>query len=71
MNKHFCTCKDLNCKFHPTNHNLGCDPCITKNLKGKEIPSCFFRDINDNLSNQNDFSYTAFSEFVIKNLKVE
>ena len=38
----FCTCKDIECPFHPTNHDLGCAPCIAKNLKEREIPSCFF-----------------------------
>ena len=38
----FCTCTDLSCPFHPTNHDRGCAPCIAKNLKRKEIPSCFF-----------------------------
>lgn len=70
MNKdHFCTCKDYSCKLHPKNHNLGCDPCIKKNLKNKEIPSCFFRNINDNLSEQKSFKYKDFSDFVIKNEK--
>lgn len=39
--KHFCTCKDLNCKLHPSNHPKGCDPCIKMNhipfLKGSSI----------------------------------
>ncbi|MCR4884485.1 MAG: DUF6485 family protein [Clostridiales bacterium] len=38
----FCTCTDTNCPFHPTNHNQGCTPCIAKNLKEREVPSCFF-----------------------------
>ena len=38
----FCTCKDLTCPFHPSNHDRGCAPCIAKNLKEREIPSCFF-----------------------------
>ena len=67
--KHFCTCKDYTCKFHPTNHNLGCDPCIKKNLKNKEIPSCFFRDVHDELSEQSSFKYKDFSDFVIKHEK--
>lgn len=37
-----CTCTDLSCPFHPTNHDKGCTLCIAKNLKEKEIPSCFF-----------------------------
>lgn len=38
----FCTCTDLECPFHPTNQERGCSPCIAKNLKEREIPSCFF-----------------------------
>lgn len=38
----FCTCTDLSCPLHPTNHDQGCTPCIGKNLKAKEIPNCFF-----------------------------
>lgn len=38
----FCTCKDLKCPFHPSNHDRGCALCIAKNLKEREIPSCFF-----------------------------
>ncbi len=42
----FCTCTDKNCPCHPSNHNKGCTPCIAKNLKGGEIPSCFFKSID-------------------------
>ena len=38
----FCTCTDLACPMHPTNHEKGCAPCIQKNLAQREIPSCFF-----------------------------
>ena len=41
----FCTCRDLKCPFHPTNHNKGCSLCIAKNLKEGEIPSCFFNKL--------------------------
>ena len=39
----FCTCTDTKCPFHPTNHDKGCMPCIAKNLRDREIPSCFFK----------------------------
>lgn len=39
----FCTCTDLACPLHPTNHDKGCGPCVAKNMKDKEIPSCFFK----------------------------
>ena len=42
----FCTCTELSCPHHPTNHDKGCAPCIAKNLKKKEIPSCFFKKLD-------------------------
>lgn len=39
----FCTCTATTCPNHPTNHDMGCTPCIEKNLKNHEIPGCFFR----------------------------
>lgn len=44
--KDYCTCTDYQCLCHPRNHDQGCNLCIQKNLKQKEIPSCFFHDIN-------------------------
>ena len=41
----FCTCTDLKCPCHPTNHDRGCTPCIAKNLREREIPSCFFHSV--------------------------
>ena len=38
----FCTCPDTACPFHPSNHDKGCAPCVAKNLKEREIPTCFF-----------------------------
>ena len=46
MNGPFCTCTDLSCPCHPSNHDRGCTPCIAKNLKQREIPSCFFKAVN-------------------------
>lgn len=67
--KHFCTCTDLSCKLHPYNHLNGCDPCIKKNLKAREIPSCFFKLINDDISQLKEFTIESFVEFYIKNKK--
>ena len=39
----FCTCVNLACPLHPSRHDRGCEPCIAKNLKLREIPSCFFQ----------------------------
>ena len=38
----FCTCADTDCPFHPSNHDKGCASCVAKNLREREIPSCFF-----------------------------
>ncbi len=45
MNVPFCTCTDYACPNHPTNHDRGCVPCIAKNLKEREIPTCFFKRV--------------------------
>ena len=42
----FCTCTDIDCPMHPSNHEKGCSPCIAKNLKKREIPSCFFNMVD-------------------------
>ena len=42
----FCTCGDKNCPYNPVNHDQGCTPCIAKNLREGEIPSCFHKAIN-------------------------
>jgi hypothetical protein len=44
--KEFCTCTDRECPFNPVNHDQGCTLCILKNLHEKEIPSCFYHDID-------------------------
>lgn len=59
----FCTCKDLKCPFHPTNHDKGCTPCIAKNLKHSEIPSCFFNTL-DGVENLKDYTYNDFADAV-------
>ena len=70
MNKnHFCTCKDTKCKLNPKNHNEGCDPCIKKCLKEGEIPSCFFIDVSDDISEVDDFTYEGFVKFFNKSKK--
>lgn len=65
-NKHFCTCKDKNCKHNPNNHTMGCDPCIKKNLNAGEIPGCFFNLVSDDLSELKEFTIESFVEFFIK-----
>lgn len=38
-----CTCTDTACPAHPANHDKGCTPCIAKNMRGREVPSCLFK----------------------------
>lgn len=68
-NKNFCSCNDTECKLHPSNHTLGCNPCIQKNLKAGEIPSCFFHLFKDDISQLNDFSIEGFVKFYMENKK--
>ena len=68
--KHFCTCDDLACVLNPNNSNTqiqSCDPCIRKNLKAGEIPSCFFLLVKEDLSSVEDFTIDGFVEFYLKN----
>lgn len=41
----FCACTNLECPLHPTKHDKGCALCISKNLRLKEMPNCFFNQI--------------------------
>ena len=63
----FCTCTDLKCPCHPTNHDKGCALCIQKNLREKEIPSCFFHDIED--EHIGDYHYEDFADSVNRNCR--
>ncbi|MCD7807782.1 MAG: DUF6485 family protein [Erysipelotrichaceae bacterium] len=66
--KHFCTCQDLSCPMHPTNHDKGCTPCIAKNLKLNEIPSCFFNKVCD-AHNMSSFTFEDFAKIFIDSNK--
>ncbi len=55
----FCTCTDLKCPFHPRNHDRGCAPCVAKNLRQGEIPSCFFRALDPDM----EFTSFRFEDF--------
>ena len=61
-----CTCTDTACPFHPSNHSFGCGPCISKNLKAREIPSCFFRLLDDG-GEKHGYKFEDFAELVAKN----
>ena len=60
----FCTCIDTSCPFHPTNHDKGCEPCIAKNLKLNEIPSCFFNLVDEDY-NGDSFYFEDFAKLVL------
>jgi len=66
MERHFCTCSDLNCPSHPCNHNEGCDPCIKKNLELGEVPSCIWNNVL-NVTGTTDYSAENFAKFVVEN----
>lgn len=59
----FCTCTNHKCKLHPRNHDKGCAPCIEKNLKTKELPSCYFNLFEDADKRKSD-GFEAFCELV-------
>ncbi len=63
--KHFCSCRDTSCKLNPNNHDLGCDPCIQKNLKAGEVPSCFFHLIDEDISHLKEFTIDSFVRFYL------
>ena len=70
--KHFCTCDDLSCVLNPNNPSnqiQSCDPCIRKNLKAGEIPSCFFLLVSNDMTGVLDFTIEGFVEFYLKNKK--
>lgn len=62
----FCTCEDSNCPLHPSNHDKGCNLCIAKNLKKGEIPTCFFKTINPDISEIKNFTIEDFVNFYLK-----
>lgn len=60
----FCTCKDLACPLHPANQEGGCGPCIQKNLKFREIPSCFFNAV-DSTGLKDGYTFEDFAKLVL------
>lgn len=64
----FCTCENLKCPLHPANHNKGCAPCISKNLKLDEVPNCFFHKIAGSEQRNGD-SFADFANAVIASPK--
>ena len=64
MDKHFCTCEQIECQKHPNNHDKGCDPCIQKNLELGEIPACFWFNISSVIG-KTDYSVENFTKFYL------
>ncbi len=65
----FCTCADHECPFNPVNHDLGCTPCMEKNLLADEVPSCIWNKISTREERQQkDCNYTMadFAEWFMK-----
>ncbi len=61
----FCTCNHLDCPLHPTRHDMGCAPCISKNLSLNEIPNCFFSKVRGAETRSGD-TFQDFAEAVLK-----
>lgn len=61
----FCTCKNTDCPLHPTKHDKGCAPCISKNLQLKEIPNCFFNLI-ENAERRTGDTFEDFSKLIFQ-----
>ena len=59
----FCTCKNMKCPLHPTKHDKGCAPCISKNLKLSEVPNCFFDKVEGSEKRSGD-SFADFADCV-------
>lgn len=61
----FCTCTKTDCHLHPTQHDKGCAPCVSKNLGSREMPSCFFNLLDGSELRSGD-SFKDFAEMVLK-----
>ena len=67
LGEKICTCTDKKCPAHPSNHNMGCVPCVNKNLSQGEIPSCFFKKVNGgNIKGITQFTFESFADIVNK-----
>lgn len=65
----FCTCKNRNCPLHPSNHDKGCTPCISKNLKAKEVPACYLNLADPDGTWQGGDSLREFAACILENEK--
>ncbi len=63
----FCPCKNTTCRCHPANHDQGCALCIEKELRKREIPSCFWDLVIIPGERVEDCSIEAFARRVLEN----
>ncbi len=70
MSSHFCTCNKTDCELHPSRHDKGCSPCISKNLKSREIPSCYFNLLEGSEQRSGD-GFADFAALIQKNTPQE
>lgn len=71
MEKHFCPCPDETCANHPARHGEGCDACIRKNLKTREMPACFFMAVSPEVGQLTSFTFESFVDFYNKHNAAE
>lgn len=64
MRADFCTCVDHECPNNPVNHCDGCTRCVAKCLAADEIPVCFYRKIEPDMSRDQDYTFRGFARFV-------
>lgn len=61
----FCTYSNLACPLHPSKHEKGCAPCISKNLQLREIPNCFFDQLHHSEERDGD-TFEDFAHLVLE-----
>nr|WP_325296956.1 DUF6485 family protein [uncultured Dysosmobacter sp.] len=64
--EHFCPCKNTACRCHPSNHGQGCTPCMEKELRKREIPSCFWDFVIEPGESVEDCSMEAFARRLLE-----
>ena len=47
-----------------TKHDKGCAPCISKNLRLREVPNCFF-NLTENADKRTGDTFEDFSKLVL------
>lgn len=62
----FCPCQNQKCRCHPIHHDQGCSLCIEKELRKREIPSCFWDFVIKSGETVEDCSIEAFARRVLE-----